>query len=113
MPIGQVKGIISPAIVYHVGTALDTKDTQGSTGFRLARFQFDVYSQKSYTEAKTVAKALRGVLQHFKNTTLTDSDNTFVQGCLIDFESDGTFVATGTKDIEYRTLIQVSIWYKE
>ena len=113
VPVGIVKGLKSPCIVYHVGTNPDLNDAQGATGYRLARFQFDCYSGSNYTEAKKVAKALRGALGTFKDTTLTDADSTFVQGCLIDFESDMPFVPTATKTIEFRTMVQVSVWYKE
>jgi hypothetical protein len=113
VPVGVVKGVTSPYIVYHIGTALDTLDTQGSTGYRLARFQFDAYSTLSYAEAKAVVKAIRGVLQNFQNTALSDSDSTFVQGCLIDMESDMPFVPQGVASIEYRVMVQVSVFYKE
>jgi hypothetical protein len=113
VPVGMVKGLKSPYIVYHIGTALDTKDTEGSTGYRLARFQFDCYSGTSATEARKVAKAVRAVLQNFKNQTLSDADNTFVQACLIDFETDPPFVPTAMKTIDFRVLVQVSVFYKE
>lgn len=111
VPVGMVKGISSPCIVYHIGTQLDTLDTSGSTGYRVARFQFDAYSASSYTEAKSVAKAIRGVLQNYRNSAL--SDGTFVQACAIDMESDLPFVAQSVQSIEFRTMVQVSVFYKE
>jgi len=113
VPVGKVKGVKSPGIVYHIGTTLDTKDAQGSTGYRLARFQFDSYSSLSYTEAKALARAVRGVLENFRGETLSDPDSTFVQGCLVDFETDMPFVPEGLVTIEYRVMVQVSVWYKE
>jgi hypothetical protein len=113
IPVGVVMGVKSPLIVYHIGTALDTLDTEGSTGYRTARFQFDCYSTLSYTEVKAVAKAVRHALQNFKNEILADADGTFVQGCLIDFESDMPFVSTGIKTIEYRVMVQISVFYLE
>lgn len=113
VPVGIIKGVKSPCIVYHVGTNLDTIDMQGSTGYRMARFQFDCYSGSSYTEAKTVAKAVRGVFQNFNNTTLADSNSTFVQAALISQESDMPFVAQGNQAIEFRVMVEVSVFYKE
>jgi hypothetical protein len=112
MPTGAVKLPQPPYIVYHIGTTLDTNTVQGATGYRLARFQFDCYSNL-YTEAKKIIKAVRGVLQNFKNTTLSDTDATFVQACLIDFESDMPMVQQGTAGVFFRVMVQVSVWYKE
>ena len=111
VPVGLVKGIISPYIVYHIGTTLDTNDALGATGYRLARVQFDCYSTLSYTEAKALAKAVRGVFQNLQNTTL--SDGTFVQGCLISQESDMPWVPEGISTVEYRVMVEVTVFYRE
>jgi uncharacterized protein DUF3168 len=111
VPVGMVKGITSPCIVYHIGTTHDTIDTTGSTAFRQARFQFDAYSAASYKEAKSVAYALRHVLQNYQNSTL--ADGTFLLACMIDMESDMPFVPQGVQTIEFRVMVQVSVFYKE
>jgi hypothetical protein len=113
IPVGVSQGTVSPCIVYHIGTELDTVDVKGSTGYRCARFQFDCYSAKSYTEAKAVARAVRLALQNLQNTPLTDADTTFVQGCMVDMESDMPFVPEGLDSIEYRVMVQVSVWFLE
>lgn len=111
VPVGIVKGIKSPCIVYQIGTVLDTREATGSSGYRLARCQFDCYSASSYAESKNVAKAVRGIFKSFHDQTLLDG--TYVQAALIDFESDEPFVPTGVQAIEFRTLVQVSVWYRE
>jgi hypothetical protein len=113
VPVGNIKGIVSPFVVYHIGTQLDTADVGGSTGYRTARVQYDCYSSLSYAEAKAVAKAVRGVWEHFQSATLPDADTTFVQGCLISQESDLSEIPTGSSSVEYRVMVEVTALYQE
>jgi hypothetical protein len=110
-PVGMVKGMKSPAIVYHIGTALPQYDAAGDSGYMMARLQFDSYSSLSYTEARNVAKALRDVLKNLKNTTLTDG--TFVRASFANPPIDMPFVAEGVQTIEYRVMVEVAIHYLE
>jgi Protein of unknown function (DUF3168) len=113
VPVGAVKGLTYPIVVYHQGTIVDLLDTNGSTGNRTARVQFDVYSAKSYTEAKSVAKAIRGVFNNLNNVVLPDTDETFVQAFYITQESDLTMVPQGTLTVEYRVMVEVEALYVE
>jgi len=115
VPVGAVKqkGQAYPIVVYHQGTILDELDTNGSTGFRTARVQFDAYSAKNYTEAKAIAKAIRDVFKNLNNTTLPDTDSTFVSAFWITMESDMTVVPQGALTVEYRVMVEVTANYLE
>jgi uncharacterized protein DUF3168 len=113
VPVGAVKNVSYPMVVYHQGTVVDLLDVNGSTGNRTARVQFDAYSAKSYTEAKAIAKAIRGVFQNLNNVTLSDSSSTFVQAFYITQESDLTMIPQGALTIEYRVMVEITALYKE
>jgi formylmethanofuran dehydrogenase subunit A len=113
VPVGAVKNVSYPMVVYHQGTIQDLADTKGSTGYRTARVQFDAYSAKSYTEAKAIAKAIRGVFQNNNNVTLTDSSSTFVQSFFVTQESDLTMIPQGALTVEYRVMVEITASYKE
>jgi hypothetical protein len=113
VPVGAVKNVSYPMVVYHQGTIQDLITTAGSTGNRTARVQFDAYSAKSYTEAKAIAKAIRGVFQNLNNVTLTDSSSTFVQAFFVTQESDLTFIAQGQLTVEFRVMVEIEVLYKE
>lgn len=120
VPVGAVKatvgtalGTVYPCVVYHQGTILDLVDVHGSTGNRTARVQFDAYSAKSYTEAKAVAKAIRGVFQNLNNITLPDTNSTFVHSFFITMESDETLVPEGVLTVEYRVMVEIEVNYFE
>lgn len=112
-PVGAANGLKSPFVIYHIGTATPQYDSQGDSGYQCARFQFDCYSGTSYTEARTVAVALRNVLKNVKNTTLSDANSTFVQAMFADPPVDLTFVPQGgTQSIEYRVMVQVEVHFQ-
>jgi hypothetical protein len=113
VPVGAVNKQVYPLVVYHQSTVLDLLDVNGSTGNRTARVQFDAYSAKSYTEAKTIAKAIRGVFQNLNNVTLPDTSATFVQAFLITQESDMTVIPQGMLTIDYRVMVEIECLYVE
>lgn len=113
VPVGAVKNLTYPIVVYHQGTIVDLLDVNGSTGNRTARVQFDAYSAKSYTEAKSIAKAIRNVFQNLNNVRLPDSDSTLVQAFYITQESDLTMVPQGVLTVEYRIMVEVEVLYVE
>ena len=113
VPVGAIKNVSYPIVVYHQGTILDLPDTHGSTGTRTARVQFDAYSAKSYTEAKAIIKSIRNVFQHYQNSTLPDASATFVQACFISNESDLTMIPQGVLTVEYRVMVEVEVTYVE
>jgi hypothetical protein len=113
VPVGAVNKQVYPIVVYHQGTVIDLNDFDGSTGNRTARVQFDAYSAKSYTEAKAIIKAIRGVFQNLNNATLPDTDETFVQACYITMESDLTMIPQGVQNVEYRVMVEIEVAYLE
>jgi hypothetical protein len=112
-PSAAIKIKVSPHIVYKLGPTLDTLDTEGSTGQRLARFVFDCVSGSSYTEAKALAQAVRKALDKVAYITLNDADHTQLQSSLVDFEFDNSIVPTGQINADYRVTVQISIGYIE
>lgn len=113
VPVGAVNKQAYPLVVYHQGTVLDLLDVNGATGYRTARVQFDAYSAKSYTEAKAIIKAIRGVFKNLNNVTLPDTDSTFVQGFWITQESDLTMIPQGQITVEYRIMVEITVNYLE
>jgi hypothetical protein len=111
VPTGQVKGAVSPFIVYHIGTAVATYTAQGDTAIKMVRFQFDCYSSSSYTEARNVAVALRNAIKNSIGVTLPDTDNTYVYAFKADPPIDMPFVAQGNSQLEFRVMVQVDCNY--
>jgi hypothetical protein len=112
-PSAGIKVKVSPYIVYKLGPTVDTLDTFGSTGQRLARFVFDCVSGSNYTEAKALAQAVRKALDKVAYITLPDADATQLQSSLVDFEFDSSIVPTGQINADWRVTVQISIGYIE
>jgi hypothetical protein len=110
-PVGSVKNLKSPFVIYHVATAQALYSSQGDTGLQLARFQFDVYSATSYTEARTVATTLRDALNTLMNTTLDDPESTFVYAAFSDPPVDLSEIPKGNQTVEYRVMVQSDIHF--
>jgi hypothetical protein len=113
VPVGAVNKQVYPVVVYHQGTQYDLLDVNGSTGNRTARVQFDAYSAKSYTEAKAIAKAIRGVFSNLNNTVLPDASSTFVQCFYVSQEADMTMIPQGVLTVEYRVMVEIEVMYFE
>ena len=113
VPVGMVKGIKSPCVVYHIGTAVGQFTTSGATPWQIARFQFDAYSATSYTEARAVAVALRNALKTLINVTLADTDETYVYGVFPDPPVDMPYEAQGIQNVEYRVMVQCEVHFLE
>jgi hypothetical protein len=113
VPVGMVKNVVYPLVVYHLHDVTDVLDFNGSTGNRRAMVQLDCYSAKSMLEARTVSKAVREVFQNFNNVTLPDADATFVQAVYITNESDQTMIPQGIQTVEYRILVELEVFYLE
>jgi hypothetical protein len=111
VPVGAVKGVKSPCIVYHIGTAVPLYASRGDTGWQIARFQFDVYSATSYTEARTIATTVRDTLNSLIGGTLADSESTFVYGVFSDPPVDMPYEAKGLQSIEYRVMVQADVHF--
>lgn len=111
VPTGQVKGAVSPFVVYHIGTAVANYTTTGDTALKMARFQFDCYSSNSYTEARNVAVALRNAIKNSIGVTLPDTDATAVYGCFVDPPVDMPFMAQGNTQLEFRVMVQADVHY--
>jgi hypothetical protein len=111
VPVGAIKGVRSPCVVYHIGTAVPLYTSRGDTGWQIARFQFDVYSGTSYTEARRVATSLRDALNQAIGTILDDSESTFVYGVFSDPPVDMPYESKGTPTIEYRVMVQSDVHF--
>jgi hypothetical protein len=109
LPVGSVKGIVDPCIIYHIGTGVSTYTAKGDAGLPMVRFQFDCYSSKNRQTAMAVATAVRNALKSVIGQTL--SDGTYVYACMCDPAIDLPFVAQGTQSAEFRVMVQVEVTY--
>ena len=109
VPVGQVKGVSSPFVVYHISSGDPTYSAKGDTELQMIRFQFDCYSSKNHLEAWNVAVALRTAIKNTINQTLTDG--TFVYACVASPPVDLTMVAEGTASIDFRVMVEVEVHF--
>jgi Protein of unknown function (DUF3168) len=107
-PVGQVKGVADPFVVYHIATGVPTYSAAGDTGKQMVRVQFDAYSQSRAT-AMAVAVALRNALKNVINQTLPDG--TYCYACVCDPPVDLTIIQQGTGSIETRVMVEVEVHY--
>ncbi len=76
------------------------------------RMQFDCYSGVAGNDKKLSA-AVRNLLPDLCENgpvTLTDSDATVVQSCVLNGEWDGNF-EQGGDDAVYRSIVDITVWY--
>jgi Protein of unknown function (DUF3168) len=119
IPSVLVGKVISPYVIYHVATTEDDYDTDGNTGYRVARFQFDAYSGLNQRQAKAVIYAIRQALGSLRGT-IEDPEGgsppTFVEikGTFVVQEIDMTFQPGPSEQaVDWRTMCQILIHYQE
>jgi hypothetical protein len=98
-----------PCAVWTVATTVDLYSSDGQSGYRTSRVQFDAYAIK-YIDVLNVKEAIKAALQNFKQATLPDG--TFVDRMVViedrDFETE-----PGISGQLYRRLLEVEIAYIE
>ena len=93
-----------PLILYTKITGMRDHHLRGPSGHAHPRFQVEAWS-KTYTEAKTLADAIRGALDGYSGLV----EETFIGSCLIESERDDY-----QKEIEVHRVIQdYFIWHTE
>ena len=93
-----------PLILYTKITGMRDHTLRGASGHAHPRFQIEAWAE-TYTEAKTLADAIRNALDDYSGTVL----GTVIGSCLIDSEQD-----VYESEIEvYRVLQDYFIWHEE
>jgi len=103
-PIAIPQSPTYPLILYTKITGMRDHTLRGASGHAHPRFQIEAWAE-TYTEAKTLADAIRNALDDYSGTVL----GTVIWSCLIDSEQD-----IYESEIEvYRTLQDYFIWHEE
>ena len=93
-----------PLILYTKITGMRDHHLRGPSGHAHPRFQVEAWS-KTYTEAKTLADAIREALDGYAGTV----SGTIIRSCLIESERDDYQKAVEV----YRELQDYFIWHEE
>lgn len=98
-----------PVIVYNTVTTTDLGyHSQGASGLRMKRIQFDAYAKDHYTTI-SVCDALRTLFQSFRGVL---NDGTNVQGCIVQGEMDFPYEEGGTGYI-FRHMVEIDVIYQD
>jgi hypothetical protein len=103
------KNATLPAVVWTVVSTTDLGySTQGASGLRVKRFQFDSYA-KEYMDSVKLSDAIRSILQSYSGIL---PDGSSVNGCVVVSEMDFPYEPSASGYVQ-RHMLEVDVIYTE
>jgi hypothetical protein len=102
------RGAKQPFVVVHCIAAIPIVTLDSTADLLPARLQFDCYAGDALV-ASGLADAVYDLLRDF-NGSVGSPPDVFIQACVVENMFDMPY-ELGAKDVTYRSLVDVTIWY--